>query len=389
MKNKIKITNAVLLNSCGIGDILINDNKIEDIIPPDTDTPDYTVFDAGGNFVSPGFIDIHQHGGGGSDYMDSDDDAYFNITEAHLAHGTTSVMPTALSADSALTLRAVKKYKSALNDSRIRTNLLGLHLEGPYLSPAQSGAQNPDRIRSYNKDEYDLVIESADGLIKRWSTAPELDGVEDFANKCVKSGITLSIAHSNATFEETVKAFDLGFQHITHLYSCMSTITRKGGFRTAGVLEAAFYIDKMNVEVIADGCHVPDSLLNFTMKFKNKENIALITDSMRAAGQNVTKSFLGSLDDPTPVIIEDGVAKLLSKEAFAGSVATADRLVRTLVKAGADIEYAVRAVTENPLRQMNLSVNKGKLKKGYDADICVFDKDINIKAVFVAGRRCI
>jgi N-acetylglucosamine-6-phosphate deacetylase len=152
------------------------------------------------------------------------------------------------------------------------------------------------------------------------------------------------------------------------------------------VLEAAYLIDGMNVEIIADGCHLPHSLLAYVAKFKKNENIALITDSMRAAGQDTLTSYLGSADDPLPVVIEDGVAKLCDRSAFGGSIATADRLVRNMVECGVPLASAVKMMTSNPIRMMGLDVKKGSLLCGYDADICIFDEGINIQSVICGGK---
>ena len=368
-------------------DILISNGRIEDIVERSAPTPDgYAVIDCAGLYVSAGFVDIHQHGGGGADYMDCGDDTYLNATEMHLSHGATSVMPTLLSADTDATLRAIGSYKAAKKDGRIRCNLIGLHVEGPYISPYQAGAQKPEHIRSFDEAEYRRIYEASEGHIKRWSVAPEVDGAEAFARFANDNGIALSIAHSNADLDTVYRAFDMGFRHVTHLYSCTSTIVRKGGFRVPGVLEAAYLIDEMNVEIIADGCHLPHSLLSYVAKFKKNESIALITDAMRGAGQASGESFLGSRDDPLPVIIEDGVAKLCDRSAFAGSVATADRLLRNMLKCGVPLCDAVRMLTVNPIRMMDLDLHKGRLIPGFDADICVFDGDVNVKHVICNGE---
>lgn len=368
-------------------DLLISGSQIEGIIPGDRSvSSDYQVLECKGLYVSAGFVDIHQHGGGGSDYMDDDPDAYLRATSAHLRHGMTSVMPTLLSADTATTLRAVEAYKTAKNDSRIKANLLGIHIEGPYISFAQAGAQKPEHIREFDKKEYRRITAAAEGNIKRWSVAPEVAGAEDFARFAQAQGITLSIAHSNADFDTVLSAFAQGYRHVTHLYSCCSTIMRKDGFRIPGVLEAAYYLDDMNVEIIADGCHLPQSLLSYVAKFKPQQTVALVTDAMRAAGQDVKSSFLGSMDDPLPVIIEDGVAKMEDRAAFAGSIATADRLIRNMVECGVSLPEAVKMITVNPLQMMGLTVKKGKLCSGYDADICVFDEKITVQKVFCGGE---
>lgn len=386
---KTRLHGGLLVTEEGIAekDLLLSEGKIEALLSPTDSVFDACeVIDCSGLYVSAGFVDIHQHGGGGSDYMDGDADAYFHATEAHLTHGTTSVMPTLLSADKNGLLRGIEGYLAAKNDSRIRTNLIGLHIEGPYISPEQAGAQKKENIRVFDQAEYETIVRAAEGHIKRWSVAPEVEGTEEFAAFAKENGITLSIAHSNADFDTVLRAYEYGFRHVTHLYSGMSSIVRKGGFRVPGVLEAAYYIDGMNVEVIADGCHLPHSLLAYVAKFKKKGTVALITDAMRAAGESVTRSFLGSADDPLPVIVEDGVAKMEDRSAFAGSVATADRLIRNMCRAGVPLYEAVSMMTVYPVRMMGLSVKKGELKAGFDADICVFDEDINIKTVFCGGK---
>ncbi len=367
--------------------LLLENGLISAIVPQPVQKPaDCRVIDAAGRYVSAGFVDIHHHGGGGSDYMELDPDTYYNILSTHLKHGTTSVMPTLLSASGEHTIRAARQYVQSLKDPRIRCNMLGLHVEGMYISPMQAGAQNPNRIKNFDPPEYHAVCEAAEGHLKRWSVAPELPGAEEFARFAEKNGIVLSIAHSDADFDTVLRAFDLGYRHVTHLYSGTSTVIRRGGFRIAGVLEAAFYLDDMDVEIIADGCHLPHSLLKLITKIKKPERVALITDAIRAAGQDVTESFSGSSDDATPIIIEDGVAKLPNREAFAGSIATSDRLVRTMLAAGTPLETAIRMVTVNPLRMMGIGKNKGELKVGYDADLCIFDQNIQIQYVLVAGE---
>lgn len=386
---KYRISNGLLLTPNGIEqkDLLIKDGKIEAIIPRAAEaSSDYQTLDCGGRYVSAGFVEIHQHGGGGSDYMDNDPDAFLNATNAHLAHGMTSVMPTLLSADQNALLSAIDRYLQAKKDPRIACNLLGVHIEGPYISPNQAGAQKPEHIRVFDPKEYEAIAQAAQGHIKRWSVAPEVEGAQEFAAFAKKNGIALSIAHSNADFDTVVRAFDWGFCHVTHLYSCISTITRHKGFRVPGVLEASYYLDGMDVEIIADGCHLPLSLLAYVAKFKEHSRIALITDAMRAAGQNVEKSFLGGRDDPLPVLIEDGVAKLEDRSAFGGSIATADRLIRNMVKAGLPLPDAVKMMTENPIRMMGLDVKKGSLLEGYDADLCIFDEEIKIHSVLCQGK---
>ncbi len=386
---KIRLSggNLILENEIRKADLLIKDNKIEAIVNAQKPAPDYEVLDCTDLHISAGFVEIHSHGGGGSDYMDDEEDSYKNILKLHVQHGTTSVMPTTLSAGTEGTIKAIDNYLRAEEDKTLPVNLLGMHMEGPFISLNQAGAQRPENIREFNEKEYKMLFEKSQGRIKRWSVAPEKDGAKEFADFANKNNITLSIGHSDADFDTVVKAFDWGFRHITHFYSGCSSIIRKEGFRIAGVVEAGYYLDDMNVEIIADGCHLPPSLLKLIVKSKGTDHVALITDSMRAAGQTSGESYLGSKEEPMPVVIEKGVAMLLTHDAFGGSIATSDRLIRTMISAGISLTDAVKMATISPLKMMNQKVKKGLIKEGYDADICVFDDNINVKHVFVKGIK--
>jgi N-acetylglucosamine-6-phosphate deacetylase len=182
------------------------------------------------------------------------------------------------------------------------------------------------------------------------------------------------------------KVYKKGCKHFTHLYSGMSTITRHDGYRKLGIIESAYYYDDVYAEVIADGKHLPPELLKLIVKCKGTEHICLVTDAMRGAGQLSGESYLGKKGEEVPCIIDDGVAKLPDLTAFAGSVATADRLVRTMVKeAGVSVEDAVKMITEVPAEICGFAT-KGKIKENYDADIVIFDDNINVKNVIVGGK---
>ena len=197
----------------------------------------------------------------------------------------------------------------------------------------------------------------------------------------------VALAHTDATYEEALIGFENGFTLATHFYSCMSGVTRKNVFRYAGVVESAYLIDEMDVEVIADGIHCPAPLLKLIYKIKGVDRIALITDSMRAAGMPEGESILGSLHNGLKVIVENGVAKLPDRTSFAGSVATMDRLVRTMVKmAEVPLIEAVRMVTNTPATILGIADRKGSLIRGKEADIVIFDDNIDIQMTIVQGR---
>ncbi len=338
--------------------------------------------DAEHAYVSAGFIDMHVHGGGGYDFMDGGTEPIFKAAKMHLLHGTTSLLATTLACSTQVLTEFLFDLGRAKQSCK---SIIGAHLEGPYFSLQQSGAQNPDYIKPPEEAEYRKLIEQSGSLIKRWSFAPELEGSETFCRTLLQNNILPSIGHSDAVLSDVQKVYDMGCHMLTHLYSGMSTITRQGGFRRLGVVESAYYFDDMCAEIIADGCHLPPELLKLIVKLKGTDNICLITDSMRAAGLPDGESFLGRRGEETPCIVEDGVAKLLDRSAFAGSVATADRLVRVMVQeAGVTVHDAVKMMTVNPARILGLQ-QKGSLQEGYDADIVLFDENIRIQCVLQGG----
>jgi len=195
------------------------------------------------------------------------------------------------------------------------------------------------------------------------------------------------VAHTDAIYEEVLEAFENGYSLATHLYSAMSGVTRRNAYRYAGVIESAFIIDEMDVEIIADGIHLPAPLLKLVYKIKGADRTALITDAMRAAGMPPGESMLGHVQNGLKVIVEDGVAKMPDRTSFAGSVATADRLVRTMVSmADVPLVDAVRMITRTPARILEVSNTKGSLAAGMDADVVVFDQNIRVEMTMIAGR---
>jgi N-acetylglucosamine-6-phosphate deacetylase len=203
----------------------------------------------------------------------------------------------------------------------------------------------------------------------------------------VANDVLPAIAHTDAIYEDVIEAFNNGYTLATHFYSAMSGVTRRNAFRYAGVIESAYLIDDMNVEIIADGVHLPAPLLQLIYKIKGSRHTALITDAMRAAGMPPGESILGSLKDGIKVIVEDNVAKMPDRSAFAGSVATFDRLVRNMVElAQVPLIEAVRMAAETPARIMGIDNEKGTLAVGKDADIIIFDESINIDTTIVNGE---
>ena len=341
--------------------------------------------DAQGLYLAPGFIDIHSHGGGDADFMDGTPEAFCQAARMHATHGTTTIVPTATSGSREEMLVMADVCEQACRENRLGADMPGLHLEGPYFALSQCGAQDPRFVRAPQPKEYLAILDATDHIL-RWSAAPELDGALDFGRELSRRGILASIGHTDADYDEVLAAVRAGYRHVTHLYSCMSTVHRKNAYRFAGVLESAYLLDDLTVEIIADGIHLPAPLLQFVYRFKGPDSIALVTDSMRGAGMPDGLSILGSRENGQQVLIEDGVAKLMDRSAFAGSVATTDRLVRNMrTLAGATLTDAVKMATATPARIMGFA-DRGELKAGNRADLVLFDEDIVIQRTIVGGQ---
>lgn len=364
--------------------VYIKDNKIMDV------TDDILPFDkeisAQGMYVSPGFVDIHLHGAAGYDFLDGTIEAYEKISEATARHGATSIVPTLTSSTKESMQAAINTFDEVKKNRINGSKLLGIHLEGPYFSASQKGAQDEKQIRDFDKSEYEEIASMSDSLL-RWTAAPERSGAEEFGKYMVSKNILPCIGHSDADCKTAQRAFENGFTHITHLYSCTSTVHRKNAYRYAGIIEAAYLNDDMTVEIIADGVHLPDDLLKLVYKIKGADKIALITDSMRGAGMPDGESILGGLNDGLKVIIEDGVAKLPDRSAFAGSVAFCDRLVKNMVKlAGVSLCDAIKMASETPAKIIGIN-NIGKISPGYMADIVIFDSEFNVHKTIADGTE--
>jgi N-acetylglucosamine-6-phosphate deacetylase len=368
------------------GSVLVSGTTITEVSGRNIEAAGALEIDAKGNYVSPGFIDIHVHGGGGHDFMDATETAFLKIAETHARHGTTSMLPTTLTSSKDEIIHTLQVYERANNKNSNGSQFLGMHLEGPYFAMNQRGAQDPRYIRNPDAREYEDILAHS-SCIKRWSAAPELHGAIEFGKYIRSKDILPSMAHTDALYEEALLAFKNGYTLVTHLYSAMSGVTRKNAFRYAGVVEAAYLLDELDVEIIADGVHLPAPLLKLVYKIKGADRTAIITDAMRAAAMPPGESVLGNIHNGIKVIIEDEVAKLPDRSSFAGSVATADRLVRTmLLTAEVPMMDAIKMITATPARILNISDKKGELAVGKDADIVIFDSNINVQMTIINGN---
>ncbi len=362
------------------GDIFIEGERIKRIYkhPEETFSKDIMKIDARDMYVSPGFIDVHTHGAGGYDISDGRVESFVGMGLWKKKMGVTTFLPTTISLPFEKIREIVSTFKE-LKDGGVYKKegipyMPGLHLEGPFLSIAQKGAQPEEYIYPPTKEISAYLVENAK-YIAQISMAPEIEGVLELGYELSMRGKVVSIGHSDATFEKVVEASEYGFALITHLYSGCSGVRRINLFRVPGVIEAGLLLDHFRVEVIGDGKHLPPSLLKFIFKNKGIERVIGITDSISATGLPEGTYKLGGKE----IIIEEGVAKLKDRSSFAGSVAQTNDVgknFRELVEL--PVEDAIKPITVNPAELLGLYPHRGVIAPGAFADIVIFDKDFNI-----------
>lgn len=379
----IKNARAVFENNIKSVDILLKGNLIEDTDFSGELPQDCMIIDAQNNYVSPGFIDIHVHGGGGYDFMDCTKEAFKEISRTHLLNGTTTLLPTAVSSEFDDILKLIKTYKEVGSDCQ---NFCGIHLEGPYISKNQKGAHKEYLLHSPTEYETAILLSEGKGVIKRITAAPELDNMENFAQKMIELGVVMSLGHSDATSDIASKAFGYGFSHVTHLYSATPSVRKINQVVKAGVIEAAYLNDAVSVEMIADGKHAAVDALKLAVKIKGTGKVVLVSDALRPSGTSVKESYLGEIKEENRVIIEDGVAKLPDRSSFAGSIATTQMLLERAVNHyGFSIIEAVKMMTSSPADVLRLH-DRGRLRPGAKADIVIFSSEFKIKDVILNGN---
>lgn len=385
MKSKfIKLVNGQIITPTGIlknHSLIAAGGKIVEITDRETEIAGAKVIDAKGNYIAPGCVDIHLHGGGGHDFLEATPEAFYSIARAHARHGMTAIYATLSAAPRENFERAIRVCDEVMDDPRDGARIMGLHLEGNYLNPSMAGGQDRNYLYRPDPVEYKELLDST-RCIKRWSASPELEGALAFAQYAGKRGVRLSLAHTMAGYPVVNAAFEAGYTHATHFYNAMTGVHKKGVFKQEGTIESIYLTDEMTVELVCDGIHVPPPILKLVHKIKGAGRIALVTDAMFAA------AYSGSVSEISDkVIVEDGVSKLSDRSALASSIATADRLIRVMVEqAGVPLPDAVKMASGTPAKIMGIDNRKGSLEKGKEADIIIFDSHIRILATIVEGK---
>lgn len=379
---RTQLINARILTPQGWipnGSLLMDGHRIIGITEDCSPVSDARTVDLKGMYALPGGIDIHIHGGGDHDFMECTETAFRTITETHMRHGTTSLFPTLASSPVALIEKAAELCTRLMQEEH--SPILGLHLEGPYLNKAMTGGQMEEYIQLPDPADY-IALAGKWTCIKRWDAAPEIDGAKDFGRHITAQGIVAGIAHTQADYEEIQAAQQAGFSHATHFYNAMTGVHKQREYKKEGTIESIYLHDDIMVELIADGIHVPPTLLRLVHKIKGPHRICLVTDAMSCTGANSNRTF-----DPR-FIIEDGVCKLADRSALAGSVATMDVLIRTMVqKAGIPLDEVMQMAAGTPARIMGVAHRKGTLETGKDADILVMNEELQVHGVWSMGKQ--
>ncbi|NFG96135.1 N-acetylglucosamine-6-phosphate deacetylase [Clostridium sporogenes] len=371
VNGKIIVGNEILENK-----VLLFEKKIIDILDRENvclSKNDY-IIDAKGLYISPGFIDVHIHGSGGKDAMDGEIESIKVISNTIAKRGVTSFLPTTMTMAKERIYKALDVIEQAMNMDLGGAKVLGAHLEGPFINPKYKGAQKADFIKNPSFD----FIKGYENVIKIITLAPEKDENFKFL-KYIKENtdIVLSIGHSDATYEQAMVAIDNGISRATHIFNAMTPLNH----RKPGIIGAIMNTD-ISCELIADNIHVHKGAINVLTKIKGKDKIILITDSMRAGCMNNGIWELGG----QKVIVKNGSARL-EDDTLAGSILTLDNAIKNMKNnIDASLCEIISMVTINPAKDINIYDKKGSIEKGKDADIAIFDKDINISMTIVEGN---
>ena len=358
--------------------IYCSDGVITEISEGISPREGYEYVDAAGYIVGPGGIDMHIHGGGGRDFSEGTDECFRTIISTHMRHGTTSLFPTLPSASNKMIRDAAEITTRMMAEEG--SPVLGLHLEGPYFNMKKCGGQWPEYIRLAEAEEYVPLLEQYP-CIRRWDAAPELPGALAFAKECRKHNVVVGLGHTEADYDDVQKAREAGYTHATHFYNAMTGVHNVREFKHAGTIESVLLADEITVEVIADGIHVPPVIIQLIHKVKGAANIALVTDAMPTTDAPDSEV----LDKNT--IIEDGVCKLADRSALAGSIATMDKLIDTMInKCHFSWHDAFVMSSLTPARIMAVDNKKGSLAVGKDADIVLYDSGAKLNMVIQAGK---
>ena len=371
----LKNCNIIFLDKIEKGSLLIENGIIKEINPSETNVED--CIDCKGLYVSPGFIDVHIHGAGGYDTMDGTFEAINEISKTICKYGTTSFTPTTMTMSADDILKSMKSIKRAKIEGTDGSIVLGAHLEGPFINPSAIGAQNPNYLISPSYEKFKLITGDAIDAVVSITMAPEVEGTKELASILSSKGIRCSMGHTKATYEEAIDGIKHGFCHSTHLFNAMTGFTH----REPGVVGATFD-SNITTETISDGIHISYPSLRVVYKQKGTDKTLLVTDAICACGMTDGTYALGR----QPVIVKSGAARL-ENGALAGSILTLNRAIKNIYdNTSYPLYEIVRMASYNGAKYCKVDDRKGQIKESFDADLTIFDENIDIKMTIIGGK---
>ena len=347
--------------------------------------------DASGLYVCPVFVDIHTHGGGGGDFMDAEEEAFESALDFHVRNGTTSLLATSVTALPQQIIEMLRITRCYMQKAEPFCRVLGAHIEGPYISRKNKGAQPESFLRVPSKDPYDFILDNRD-VVKTVTIAPELDGAEQMTRDLKEAGIIVCGGHDDSYKEKLLPVIEAGLSHCTHLWCAMSSASMRNGRRTAGLLETGLTDERLSVELIADNYHITPEMAKVVYRCKGADKMCVVSDSLRAAGMppdgRLYALGLKTDENAQKFIVSDGVARLPDNSHYAGSICPVSRMVRHLVcEAGISLVDAVKMASLTPARIIHADHLVGSIETGKFADLCLMDKELNVVGTIVGGKR--
>lgn len=339
--------------------------------------------DVGGRYVTPGLIDIHTHGALGHTFNEPTAQAFSTIVEENLRHGVTSLLATIATAPIPELVECLSFSRIWIRQQHPGAQVLGVHLEGPYFSLAQKGAQDPQNIRTPDDGTAETLLAFHD-VLKIMTFAPELPGSLELTARLSELGVVPAAGHSSARDEYVQAAMQRGLRHVVHLWSAQSSTVREGPWRRPGLLEASLTFEGLTAEMIADNRHLPPTLMRLAYKCLGPDRLCIISDATSGAGlPEGSRFFMGHMEYE----VHDGVGMLLDHSAFAGSTTLLNQMIPILTElVGIPLVEVIRMMTLTPARVIGVAADKGSLEAGKDADIAIFNDDFTVWRVLIRGQ---
>jgi N-acetylglucosamine-6-phosphate deacetylase len=351
------------------GRVIVQDGRIAGSAPVHADVLDLT-----GHWIVPGFVDMHNHGGGGASFTSGTPEEVLRGVRTHREHGTTTVVASTVTGE----LDFLARRAGVLSELVEQGDLAGVHFEGPFISPCRKGAHSEALLRHPDPEDVLTLVKAARGTAKMMTLAAELPGGLDSVRLLADHGVIAALGHTDATYEQTLEAIDAGATVATHLFNAMPPL----GHRVPGPIAALLQDERITVELINDGTHLHPAALDLALRCAGASRTAFITDAMDAAGFGDGTYALGPLE----VEVKDGVARVVENGSIAGSTLTLDTAFRRAATVDRmPVEDIVRAISANPARLLGLDDRVGSLEPGKDADVVVLDADFTLKGVLHKG----